>query len=713
MLGCRGPGAGPTGSAAATAARGPVTFADVTQAAGIRFTHVNGGSGHKYMPETMGSGCAFLDVDGDDRLDLFLVNGRPLRGDGEAGGVGDTSTKHVTHVRPVAPSPTPPVATSALYRNNGDGTFTDITAGSGLDTPMFGMGCAVGDTDNDGRDDLYVTCALEPSHLFHNEGGGKFRDVTAAAGLGNGGRWATSAAWLDYDRDGRLDLFVCNYVKYDLAHDVFCPNRLGKKSYCTPRYYDGLPPALYHNEGGGRFRDVSAASGIGSVIGKGLGIAVCDVNRDGCPDLYVANDTMPNFLFRNECGGAPPGHSHFTEIGTEAGVAFGENGLARAGMGVDAAPIGPHGELALVVANFSNEPVSLFWEEGNSFFSERTYTAGLARATLLTLGFGAFFFDYDNDGAADLFIANGHVQDDIRLFQSNLSYAEPHQLFHNEGASTGRGAAGPPSPPGARPPALGPRKTFAVPERASPAFAEVGAAAGPPFTVARVSRGAAHGDVDNDGDLDLLVNNNNGPCELLRNDGGNRRHWLQTKLVGRRSNRDGIGAEVKVTAGGYVGRDRVRSGSSYCSASMLRLHFGLGDRARYDAIEVNWPSGLTERWPGGAADRMLTLTEGSGTRTKGDKLSSVGSVEGRFVGFTRRSRLLRAALCPVLQRAIGAQTAATCSPGGAPSSPVRAARFPAGAGTRRPSAERLRLTPSFPAAVVRPLSWSSPDPERG
>jgi hypothetical protein len=559
-LGCQGPRAGSVGSAAATAvpAAGPVTFTDVTQAAGVRFTHVNGGSGKKYMPETMGSGCAFLDVDGDDRLDLFLVNGRAL-----AGAAG--------------------TATAALYRNQGDGKFADITTGSGVDTPMFGMGCAVGDYDNDGRDDLYVTCALEPSHLFHNEGNGKFRDVTATAGLGNGGRWATSAAWLDYDRDGRLDLFVCNYVKYDLAHDVFCPNRLGQKSYCTPRYYDGLPPALYHNEGGGQFRDVSAASGVGAVIGKGLGVAVCDVDRDGWPDLYVANDTMPNFLFRNDRRG------HFAEIGTEAGVAFGENGLARAGMGVDAAPIGPHGELALLVANFSNEPLSFFWEESDSFFSERTYAAGLARATLLTLGFGAFFFDYDNDGAADIFVANGHVQDDIQLFQSNLSYAQPHQLFHNQGA----GAAGSPI-----------------------TFAEVGAAAGPAFTVPRVSRGAAHGDWDNDGDLDLLVNNNNGPCELLRNDGGDKRHWLQARLVGSRSNRDGIGAEARVTAGGRVLRDRVRSGSSYCSASMLRLHFGLGDASRFDRVEVSWPSGLTERWTGGPADRMLTLTEGSGTAVK-------------------------------------------------------------------------------------------------
>jgi hypothetical protein len=614
-LGCRD-GAAPTGDPSPAA-----VFTDVTEAAGIRFRHTNGGSGKKYMPETMGSGCAFLDVDGDDRLDLFLVNSRPA------------------DQRPPTTDQQP---TSALYRNNGDGTFTDITAGSGLDVPLFGMGCAVGDYDNDGRDDLYVTCALDTCRLFRNEGGGRFRDVTGTAGVGNSGRWGTSAAWLDYDRDGHLDLFVCNYLKYDLAHDIFCGNRLGQKSYCTPRHYEGLASTLYHNEGDGTFRDVSQATGIAAHAGKALGVVVWDVDRDGWPDLYVANDTTPNHLFRyvpgrpttNDqrptIGGRNVGGSarqnvgrwslvvgRFEEIGTESGVAFGENGLARAGMGVDVAALGPKGERAIVVANFTNEPVSFFWEEGPGFFTERTAMAGLARPTLLTLGFGAFFFDYDNDGAPDIFLANGHVQDDIHLFQANLSYAQPHQLFRN----TGKPAGGPPA-----------------------TFADVGAAAGPPFTVPKVSRGAAYGDYDNDGDLDLLISNNNGPCELLRNEAGNRRHWLQVKLVGNRSsdqrpttndqqvgrsvgrssfvvgrpsNRSAIGAEVRLLAGDRVFRDRVRSGSSYCSASMLRLHFGLGDRAQYDAVEVTWPGGLTERFPGGPADRLVPLSEGSGTATRG------------------------------------------------------------------------------------------------
>lgn len=552
-----------------------VVFQDVAAASGLAFGHVTGGTGSKFMPETMGSGCGFLDFDGDGLLDVLLLSGRMIGAP-------------ALHGDPISA-----VVTPGLYHNLGGGRFEPVTSGSGLDAPLYAMGCAVADYDNDGRDDVYITCTLDASRLFHNEGGGRFRDVTTETGVGNESRWGAGAAWLDYDRDGRLDLFVCNYLDYSLDRHVRCTNRLGQESFCTPRHYEGLPSALYHNEGGGRFRDVSASSGIAAVTGKALGVTVCDVDRDGWPDLYVACDTTPNLYFRNT------GKGRFLEAGVETGIAFAENGLARAGMGVDWAALGPKGELGIVVANYTNEPVSFFYESGKQFFVEQTAAAGLGEPTMLTLGFGAFFFDYDNDSRKDLFLANGHVQDDVHLFQNNLQYAQPHQLFRNVGAD---------------PATSGP-----------PRFDEVTADAGPPFAVPRVSRGAAWGDYDNDGDLDILINNNGGAAELLRNDGGNRKHWLQVRLEGRRSNRNGVGAEVRVKSGGNAWRDVMKSGSSYCSASMLRVHFGLGEHAGYDRIEVVWPSGRTEIWPAGPADRLLHLVEGTGQEQTAGRANRVKS----------------------------------------------------------------------------------------
>ena len=529
-------------------------FTDVTAAAGIHFRHVNGATGLKYLPETMGSGCAFLDYDGDGRLDLCFVNSGSLPGTSPAN-----------------------AAMPALYHNEGGDsrspTFKDVTAGSGLDVPMYGMGVAAGDFDNDGRDDLYVSGCLEPGRLFHNEGGGRFRDVTRAAGVGNAGHWGTSAAWVDYDRDGKLDLFVCDYLRYDLAHNLVCRNRLGGRSYCTPHHYPPDRCALFHNEGGDRFTDVSRRSGIASSTAKALGVTAADFDGDGWPDLYVASDTTPNLLLHNVRG--PGGMRVFREEGLESGVAYGENGLARAGMGVDTTGLDGN-RLAIAVANFSNEPLSLFVQDGPGLFTDRTYEAGLASTHLAYLGFGLFFFDADNDGRPDLFVSNGHVQDDIQLFQNNLRYAEPCQLFRGEG--------------GLR-------------------FTEVSQTAGAPFRRERVGRGAAYGDFDNDGSLDILLTSNNGPAELLRNDTAPRRHWLQVETRGTKSNRDGLGAEVTVTAAGRRQRQWVRSGSSYCSAGMRWLHFGLGDATRVESVEVRWPSGAVTRRGPVPADQRLRVTE--------------------------------------------------------------------------------------------------------
>jgi enediyne biosynthesis protein E4 len=392
----------------------------VTAAAGIRFRHTTGGFGRKLMPETMGSGCAFWDYDGDGRLDILLLNGRPLRG--------DRVSSH--------PLPTPssvgvgndPVAALALYRNQGDGTFSDVTRAAGLAAPMYGMGCCAADYDNDGDADLYVTCAFGPSHLFRSNGDGTFTDVTARAGVANGGpgRWGTSCAWLDYDRDGRLDLFVANYVRYDLAHDVRCAGPTGKKTFCTPEHYPGQPSVLYHNEGDGTFRDVSGPSGIGRVNGKALGVTVCDVDRDGWPDLYVANDTTSNLLFRNagECDrpgddrrpppGTGGGPTRFVEEGLTRGLAYAETGVPRAGMGVDEAEPLNDGRQAFLVSNFAGEGLTLFREERDGFFLDATLASGLREPTLRTLGFGLGFFDADNDGRLEIFVTNGHIQDDIQ-----------------------------------------------------------------------------------------------------------------------------------------------------------------------------------------------------------------------------------------------------------------------------------------------------------
>ena len=511
-----------------------VHFTDITAAAGIHFTHNAGRSGKKWLPETMGPGCAFFDADGDGWLDILLINGKDLVPKGRR-------------------------TTAALYRNNHDGTFTDITKGSGLDVELYGIGVSIGDYDNDGRDDVYIT-ALGGDHLFHNEGNGHFKDVTKESGLTNSA-FGASATWFDYDRDGKLDLFVANYVQWTPQGDLWCSLDGSTKSYCTPESYKGTSSKLYHNLGSGKFEDVTAKAGLADPTSKSLGVAVIDFNNDGWPDLFVANDTQPNKLYRGNLQ-----NGTFKEEGLIAGVAFGEDGVARGAMGVDAADYDHSGRQHLVVGNFANQMVALYHNEGNGLFVDEAPRSPIGRATLLSLTFGLFFFDYDLDGYPDIFAANGHIEEQIGRVQPKVQYEELPLLFHNAGGGK---------------------------------FQPV-----PAFSRALVARGAAYGDFDHDGDLDILVATNNGPAYLYRNDGGNKNHWLQIRLSGAKSNRDGIGAVVRVGNQMQI----VHSGSSYCSASDLALTFGLANE-RTASIEIQWPSGVHQKMNNIKADQRLTIQE--------------------------------------------------------------------------------------------------------
>jgi hypothetical protein len=526
----------------------PVQFTDVTAAAKIAFKHNSGAFGKKYLPETMGAGCLFFDYDNDGWPDIFLVNSKNWPG-----------------------HPGPP-SYPALYRNNHDGTFTDVTKAAGLAVEMYGMGATAADYDNDGWPDLYVT-GLGGNRLFRNLGNGTFAEVTAKAGVANGG-FSTSAMFFDYDRDGWLDLVVANYVDWSIEKDLFCTLDGKTKSYCTPESYKGQSVTLYHNRGDGTFEDVTAKAGLLQPSAKSLGLTLLDVDGDGWPDVFVANDTQPNKLYRNN------GNGTFTDVGVAAGVAFGETGVARAGMGVDAADYSGSGRPSLVIGNFSNEMMGLYHNEGNGLFIDEAPTSTVGRASLLTLSFGTFFFDYDLDGRLDIFAANGHVADDINVVQPKVTYAQPPHLFRN----------------------LGERR-----------FEEVAPKLGPALARPIVGRGAAYADIDRDGDLDLLISTNNGPAYLLRNDGGNRNNVLRVRTVGTKSNRDGIGAKVTLTlASGAHPWRLVHTGSSYCSQSELTLTFGLGDLAQADKVEVVWPSGQVDRLGPVAANQTATVQEGKG-----------------------------------------------------------------------------------------------------
>src|SRR5256714_358665 len=504
-----------------------IHFQDITAQSGIHFMHNNGAFGKKWLPETMGPGCAFLDYDNDGYPDVLLVNGTGFAGHHHGG-----------------------ATTLKLYHNNHDNTCTDVTRRAGLAVPIFGFGVAIGDYDNDGFEDVFVS-ALGQSHLFHNNGNSTFTDVTKAAGMWGPTEFSTSSAWLDYDRDGKLDLVVANYVQWSEQGDLYCTVDGAHKSYCTPESYKGTSVRLWHNLGNGRFEDATQKAGLADPTSKSLGIAILDYNEDGWPDIVIANDTQPNKLYLNKKNGS------FEERGVAAGIGFSEDGVARAGMGTDAADYDRSGHPSLIISNFANQMVSLYHNEGNGLFVDEAPQSEVGRATLVTLGFGCFFFDYDNDGWPDIFVADGHIEDQIERVQKRVSYAEPPHLFRNLGHGK---------------------------------FEEMTAKMGKSFAAPTLARSAAYADIDNYRFPDILLTTNAGPAFLFHNDGGTN-HSLRIKLVGTKSNRDGIGAIVRVTSGGEKQWKMLRSGSSYLAQSELVLTFGLGSQTKAEAIEIQWPSG--------------------------------------------------------------------------------------------------------------------------
>jgi len=542
----------PTASPSPTPPRpsGPIEFTDVSAQAGIHFKHNSGAFGKKYLPETLGNGCAFLDFDNDGWQDVLFVNSTAW------------------------PERKTPKSVLALYRNNQDGTFTDVTRQAGVAVEMYGIGVATADYDNDGNVDIYITC-VGPNHLFRNLGNGKFIDVTGKAGVGDPS-FSTSAAWFDYDNDGKLDLFVANYVDWSVEKDQLCSLDGKNKSYCTPQSYQGQTPTLYHNKGNGTFENVTQRAGLLDPTCKSLGVALLDYNSDGWLDLFVANDTEPNKLYKNN------GNGTFTDEAVAAGVAFSEAGTARAGMGADAGDYDGSGRPGIVVGNFTNESMALYSNDGAGLFTDEAAKSGIGKMSAQSLTFAVFFFDYDLDGLLDVFAANGHVSDDISVVQPNVKYAQPPHLFHNKGKKK---------------------------------FEEMTGKLGRALQRAIVGRGAAFGDVDNDGDLDLLITSNNGPARLLRNENGNQNDLLRVKTVGVRANRDGIGAKLSIkTNKGAKVSSMVKTGSSYCSQSELPLVFGLGapEEGRTLSLEIIWPGGQKDTIADVKPNQSIVVQEGKG-----------------------------------------------------------------------------------------------------
>ena len=537
---------GPRPPAAAAA---PLLFRDVAKASGVAVQNVNGASPDKYLVETMGSGAVFFDYDADGWVDLFLVDG---------GSLADATVAARARHR--------------LFHNLGNGRFADVTAASAIASPEYGQGACAGDVDNDGLIDLYLT-NYGPNALFRSRGNGVFADVTKPAGVGLGG-WSTSCAFLDVDHDGDLDLFVANYLDAPRTNNRFCGDPQRRvRVYCHPLNYKGLPSVLYRNDGKGTFTDVSAGAGIAAHVGNGLGVAVGDYDDDGWPDVFVANDGVPNFLFHND------GNSRFTEVGLLAGVSVARDGKPRAGMGTEFADYNGDGRLDLVVTNHEFETHSLFRNDGRGTFTDATVESGVGPPTLPFVGFGVAFFDADNNGALDLAIVNGHVIDNTAMFRAGSTHAQRKLLLRN---TTGR------------------------------RFQEVGRDAGSGFAADNVGRSLVAADVDNDGGIDLLVTNNGSAPELLHNETAARGNAVIVRAVGTRSNRDGLGARVSVVAGGRTQAREVKSGSSYLGQSDVRVHFGLGDAARIDRIDVRWPGGETQRIEAPPLNQVLTIEEGKG-----------------------------------------------------------------------------------------------------
>ena len=536
-----------------THARMPVKFVDIAERSGITFKHVNGASGRLYYLETMGSGAAFLDYDNDGDLDLYIVNSALLPG-------------FVTD--------TPP--TNVLYRNDGNNGFADVTAEAGVGHLGYGMGCGTADYDNDGYPDLYVTNFGE-NVLYRNNADGTFTDVTVHAGVGDRDRWSSSCAFVDYDHDGNLDLYVVNYLDYNIAEDGEWYDTNGRRIYSNPRVYKGISDTLYRNSGNGTFVDVTQHAGVYNDTGKGLGVTCGDYDNDGWIDIYVANDTTPNFLYRNM------GDGTFRDLGVVAGVAYNEEGVAEGGMGVDFGDYNSDGFLDIFVTNFSRETNTLYRNNANGIFTDVTYIEHLGDPSFLKLGFGTKFFDADNDGDLDLFVANGHVYSTIESQSDTIEYAQTDQLFLNAGESS---------------------------------FLDVSVECGTYFSVKGIGRGAAFGDYDNDGDTDIFVVNLNQKAVLLRNDGGNENNWLKIKTVGVKSNRDGIGARIEVITRSHTQIREVQGSSSYLSGQDSRLLFGLGAETRAEEVKITWPSGLKQTLAKVKANRFLIITEGLGAQTQ-------------------------------------------------------------------------------------------------